>query len=297
MAAAPSLAAQAAQAAAEGQSLYNSDVANANNYKSQYNNYVDAANAAQGNVQNYSQEMQGDYNPNTGTGNAGSTYNYELGTQENELGYDPNQMAAATGNLNQATGALSAYSDFANTAASKFGQNAGGFAAANSGALSNLNNNIASNQNIVTGMQNKFNAAQTGANQFTGNVIQGENTTLGALQDVFTNASNQRDQAAQMMQFYSQLASTQGGLNSQEQASYASAAAAYAQAQQAIAQSKLLQQQFQHQQDLYNDQASQAAASNAAANGMELSTSSANRALSQALNSGQKTIAYQGVSF
>lgn len=293
----PSIQAQAAQAAAQGQQLYNSDVANANNYKSQYDNYVGATNDAQNNVKSYSTAMQGAYDPTKGTGNAGSTYNYELGQQEGQLGYDPNQMAAATGNLNQATGALSAYSDFANTAASKFGQNAGGFAAANAGALGSLNNNISSNQNIVTGMQNKFNAAQTGANQFTGNVIQGENTTLGALQDVYTNASNQRDQAAQMMQFYGTLAQQQGGLNSQEQASYASAVSAYASAQQAIAQSKLLTQQYQHQQQLYNDQQSQANAANAAANGMELSTSSANKELSGALASGAPTLAYKGVSF
>jgi hypothetical protein len=156
--------------------------------------------------------------------------------------------------LNQATGALSAYSDFANTAASKWGMNAGGFAAANAGALSGLNNNIASNQGVVNSLSDLYKTAQTGANQFTGQVIQGQHETLGGLQQVFTNATNQRDSAANMMQFYDELAQKQGGLNAQQQQYYAQAVQSYAQASQAQAQAALLQQQLNRTAELFKTQ-------------------------------------------
>jgi len=229
------LAAQAAQAAAQG----NAQLANYNNlagnYSNQYNSYQQQADAANKNVADYTDYMKG-------AGSAGNQYNTALTSQLGNLGYDQNQMTAARGNLNQATGALSAYSDFANTAASKWGMNAGGFAAANAGALSGLNNNIASNQGVVNGLSDLYKTAQTGANQFTGQVIQGEHETLGGLQTVFTNATNQRDSAGSMMNFYNDLAQKQGGLNAQQQQYYAQAQQAYAQATQALAQANALAQ-------------------------------------------------------
>lgn len=226
------LAAQANQAAAQGNQMLAQDQANASQYKTQYGQYQAQADAANKNVENYSQYMQGE-------GSAGNQYTGQLNTQLGQLGYDPNQMAAARGNLNQATGAMSAYSDFANTAASKFGMNAGSFAAANSNALGSLNNNIASNQQVVTGLNNLYTTAQTGANQYTGNVIQGQHETLAGLQDVFSNAASQRDSASSMMNFYNDLAQKQGGLNAQQQQYYAQAQQAYASANAALAQAGL----------------------------------------------------------
>jgi hypothetical protein len=171
-------------------------------------------------------------------------------------------MTAARANLNQATGALSAYSDFANQAASKWGMNAGGFAAANAGALGSLNNNITSNQGVVSGLSDLYKTAQTGANQFTGQVISGEHETLGGLQQVFSNAANQRDSAASMMNFYDDLASKQGGLNAQQQQYYGQAKQAYAAAQAAMAQASLFgaqaaqtQQQIKQGNDYMNSSA------------------------------------------
>jgi hypothetical protein len=226
----------AQQAATQGQQMLNSDLGNQSQYKSQYQNYVNQANAANQNVKNYTDYMQG-------AGSAGNQYGGELTKQLGDLGYNTDEMNSARGNLNHAMGAESAYNDFANTAASKFGMNAGGFAAANSGALGGLNNNIASNQSVVNNLEDLYKTAQTGANQFTGNVVQGEQNTLGGLQDVYTNASSSRDQAASMMNFYGQLAQQQGGLNAQQQQSFAQAKQLYAAAQQAIAQSAWLMSQ------------------------------------------------------
>jgi hypothetical protein len=224
------LAQQAAQSAAQGQQMLTNDQANQTNYQGQYNNDVNTANSAQQQVKSYTDYM-------AGAGSAGNQYTGELSTQLNQLGYDPAQMTAARSNLNQATGAESAYSDFANTAASKFGLNAGGFAAANANALGSLNNNIASNQQVANGLQSLYTTAQTGANQYAGQQVQGEANTLGGYQSVYTDAANQRDSALSMAQFYGTLAQTQGLDNPQQQQSYAAA-------QQAMAQANQIQQQI-----------------------------------------------------
>lgn len=222
----------AAQSAAQGNQQLADYKAKATDARGQYNTYQAQADAANKNVSNYTDYMKNE-------GSAGNQYHTEQAKQLGDLGYDENQMTAARGNLNQATGALSAYSDFANTAASKWGLNAGGFAAANAGALGGLNNNIASNQGVVNGLTDLYKTAQTGANQFTGQVIQGEQTTMAGLQQVFSNAASQRDSAASMMNFYDDLASKQGGLNAQQQQYYGQAKQAYASAQAAMAQAGL----------------------------------------------------------
>lgn len=242
--AATDIATLAANAATQGQQMLASDQNNAATYKGQYNQYQQAADAAQKGVSDYT-----DYMKNAGS--AGNQYDTAFDTQKKELGYDPAQMTAARGNLNQSTGALSAYSDFANTAASKWGMNAGGFAAANAGALGSLNNNVASNQNVVNGLHDIYKTAQTGANQKTGLVISGEHETLGGLQGVYNNAANQRDSAGQMMQFFENLAGTQGGLNAQQQQYYAAAKASYAAASASAAQAAYLASQT-HGQDMAN---------------------------------------------
>jgi hypothetical protein len=256
------LAAQASQAAAQGNAQLADYNTKAADYSGQYNQYQQQADAANKNVASYTDYMKNE-------GSAGNQYKGALTSQLGDLGYNQDQMTAARGNLNQATGALSAYSDFANTAASKWGMNAGGFAAANAGALSGLNNNIASNQGVVNGLSDLYKTAQTGANQFTGNVIQGEQNTLGGLQTVFTNATNQRDSAGSMMNFYNDLAQKQGGLNAQQQQYYAQAQQAYAQATQALAQANLFsqqaalsQQQLDRTNQLYTNQDQAAAAKN-----------------------------------
>lgn len=246
--------AQAAQSAAQGQQMLNDYRAKAADYSSQYKNYQGQADQANTNVNNYTNYMQNE-------GSAGNQYNTEFDKQKTELGYDPAQMTQARNNLTQAQGAMSAYSDFANSAASKWGMNAGGFAAANAGALGSLNNNIASNQSVVNSLSDLYKTAQTGANQFTGQVIQGEHETLAGLQQVFSNAASQRDSAASMMNFYDDLASKQGGLNAQQQQYYAQAVQAYAQASYAQAQAAQIQQQI----DMANKAAAQAQAAKTAA--------------------------------
>src|SRR5260221_206038 len=135
----PNLTAQANQAAAQGQQQltnYNNQAASSTG---DYNTYKGQADAANNAVQQQAQYMQG-------AGSGMNQYNTALQSQLTQQGYNPSQMTAARNNLNQSQGALSAYSDFANTGAAKFGLNAGGFAAANAGALGNINSNISAQQ-------------------------------------------------------------------------------------------------------------------------------------------------------
>lgn len=251
----PNLAAQASQAAAQGQQQLSNYNAQAGQSKNDYGTYQAQTDAANNAVKQQAQYMQGE-------GSGMNQYNTALQSQLTAQGYDPAQMTAARNNLNQQQGALSAYSDFANTGAAKFGLNAGGFAAANAGTLGSLNNNIASQQGVVNGLGDIYGRAQAGANQAAGHQVQSEQNALGGLQDVYANAANQRDQAASMMNFYNDLAQKQGGMNAQQQQNYAQAQQAYAAASQATAQAALLaqqtnlaNQQFTHQADLYTNAA------------------------------------------
>jgi hypothetical protein len=254
------IAAQAAQAAAQGQQQLQDYKNKASTSQSQFNDFNNQATAANQKVSNYTDYMQGE-------GSAANVYHGEQDKQLGELGYKPEEMTAARANLNQATGALSAYSDFANTSASKWGMNAGGFAAANAGAMQGINNNIAANQGVVSSLSDLYKTAQTGANQFTGNVVAGQHETLAGLKTVFDNAKSQADSARSMMNFYDDLAQKQGGMNAQQQQFYAQAQQAYAQATAAQAQASLYaqqaalaKQQYTHQEDLFSNEAAQRAA-------------------------------------
>jgi hypothetical protein len=292
----PTLAAQASQAAAQGQQQltnYNNQAADS---KANYGAYQGQADAANNAVNSYTQGMQGSYDPNTGNGNAGSAYTYGLDQQLGKLSYDPNQMAAASTNLNQANGAASAYSDFANTGAAKFGLNAGGFAAANAGAMGQINNNIAAQQGVVGQLMDKYKTAQTGANQFAGLAVQGQHETLAGLQDVYTNAANSRDQAASMMNFYNNLAQQQGGMNAQQQQAYATAQQQYAAASQASAQAGYILSQTtgQNLQNQSNQAKLAASASSAQAKAQQTANAQAeqaykNQGLTKAATTGNAT--------
>jgi hypothetical protein len=78
---------------------------------------------------------------------------------------------------------------------------------------------------------------------------------MAGLQNVFANASSQRDSAGSMMNFYDKLASDQGGLNAQQQQSYAAAKAAYAAASASMAQAAQISQQIQQGKDYMNSPA------------------------------------------
>jgi len=226
----------------------------ANNFAGQYSNYQGQANAANQNIQNQNAYMQG-------AGSANNLYNNAFDQQSLKSGYNLGNMQSAQNNLAQAQGSQSAYNDFADTAASKWGLNAGGFAAANAGATQGLNNNIQSAGAAVAKQQQNFQNAQTGANQQTGLNLQQQSMQLQGYKNAFDSAYQQQQQSQSTMLAYQKMAQDQGGLTAQQVQGYqqskalsAQANASLASAQASIAQAKLSTSQASYQ-DISNQQA------------------------------------------
>lgn len=205
--------------------------AKSNAYGADYSSYQNQANQAQGDIQNFNKYMAGE-------GSASNLYNKALTSQQGQTGYDANQMKQSMSNLSQAQGSLSAYNDFANTAASKWGMNAGGLVAANQGAQGSINNNIAAASQGFQNQQKAYELAQTGANQEAGLGVQQQQTQLAGYKNVYDNAFAQQSKAQENMQAYAKLAQDQGGLTAQQQQAYAQSSALMIQANAAMKQAQ-----------------------------------------------------------
>lgn len=199
----------------------------ATNYSNDYNNYKGQADTANQNVSNFN-----DYMKNAGS--ASNLYNTAFGDQATKAGFNQNTMDQAQANVSQASGAQSAYNDFANTAASKWGMNAGALAASNASAQSSLNNNIAAAGTTLGTQQKAFDQAQNGANQVAGLGVQQQQTQMAGLQNVYNNALSQQKQAYDSMQSYEQLYQQQGGLTAQQVQLFGSTASLLKQADAAV---------------------------------------------------------------
>ena len=214
----------------------------ANDYSNQYNTYRGQADTARGNIDSFNQYMQG-------AGSAANLYKQAFDQNSAKAGYSQDALTQAQNNVQQAQGAQSAYNDYANTAASKWGMNAGALAASNSQAQSSLNNNIAAASTTLGNQQKAYELAQNQASTQSGQGIQQQQTQLAGYKEAFDTASQQMASAKDNMQFYQSLAQKQGGLNADMYNAYqtsktnyqkamADAAAAYAQAQLSISQAR-----------------------------------------------------------
>lgn len=231
-----SLQAQANQAAAQGQQQLAQYQGQAAQYKGQYDtNSAQAAQANQ-NLQDYTKQMQGAYDPSTGVGNATSMYNYMLGQANQAQGFDPNSLATATQNLTRTQNALSNVQNASQSSTGGYGLS-GSQLGAFYGSLSQpLAQAGQAQSNAVGNLQQLYQNSLTQANQGTSLGLQGEQVTSGNLNQIYQNAQNQTAQALNQMQFYSQLAQQQGGLNAQQQQNYASAVSSLQNAQAAMQQ-------------------------------------------------------------
>lgn len=218
----------------QGQSMVNTDLSNASNYGNQFNTAQSQANQANANLQNYTQQMQGAYDPNTGVGNAESMYNYNLNQGEQNQGFDPRSLATATQNLTQTQNALNNVNNASQSSTGGYGLS-GSQLGQYYGSLSQPLQQAAQSQNTSVGnLQQLYQNALQQGQQATTLGVSGEQATSSNLNQVYQNAQAQAAQFAQQMQFYSQLASTQGGLNSQQEAAYGNTVAGYQQAQAAM---------------------------------------------------------------
>ena len=155
-------------------------------------------------------------------------------------GFDPKALATATQNLTQSQNAQAALNQASQSSTGGYGLSGAQLGSFYQSQAAPLSNQVNAQSTAVGNLTGLANTAQTQANQFAGAGLQGEQVTSKSLNDVFTNAKAQSDQALQNMQFYSQLAQTQGGLNASNQKAYDDARNAYQQGQAAIAQAGIV---------------------------------------------------------
>jgi hypothetical protein len=93
--------------------------------------------------------------------------------------------------------------------------------------------------NQLTNYNNQLGTLTGAAGNATTNQVQSEQNAATTLQSSLAGYQQQAAQAMSQVQFFNQLASTQGGLNATQQASYASAVQALAGAQASLAQAGL----------------------------------------------------------
>lgn len=243
-----SIAQQAQQAAQQGQQLLSQDKSEAATAKGQYNTYSSQATSANKNLQSEAAYMQG-------AGSGQNVYNSELGTLEDQSGYNPQQLGDANKSLFGLTGALNSTNAQFNTAGGvgAYGVSAPALASYESSILNPLQTGVNTANSEVGALNTELGTMETGANQATSSQVQGEQNTVTALIQAAQNYQAQAASALQNMQFYSQLAQQQGGLNAQQQQLYAASEQAYAAATASEAQAGLYakqaaQVQLQNQQ-------------------------------------------------
>lgn len=231
----PNIAAQANQAAQQGQALLSDYQNKSASAQGQYNSFTDQATQANKQLQDQTAFMQGE-------GSATNLYNTKQKSLEQETGFNPMQMQDANKTLFGLTGALTSAANQFSTpgGVGAYGMSAPALAGYQGSILQPLQAGV-SNANTQVGVLNtQLQNILTGAGQYAATGVQGEQVVVDSLNKAVVNYQNQAAGALQNMQFYSDLASKQGGLNAQQAQNYAAAQQAYASAQQAIAQAGLL---------------------------------------------------------
>lgn len=230
------IAAQANQAAQQGQQQYQGDTASASAASTQNASDRAAATAANANLQGYTGYMQG-------AGSGTNLYNSGLTSAEQAEGFNPNSLATATSNLTKSQNALGALTNASQSSTGGYGLSGAQLGGYYSTAAAPLSSTVGYQSNAVGNLTNLLTAAQTQASQYAGVGVTGEQATSAGLNQVFQNAQTQSAQSLQNLQFYSQLAQTQGQLNAEQTQAYNTALQSYQQAQLAIAQAGLASSQ------------------------------------------------------
>lgn len=210
----------------QGQDLFNSDTAQVNQSTNAYNTAQAGANTAQGDLQNFTKNMQ------SGT----DMYNKALGTANANSGYNVNDLNNAQGQVSQLTGVLGGLPRAVQASNANYGATAGNVASQLSTEGANLNQSLGlANQNAANQIA-KMQGGLTGAQASTSSGLQGQQQQLQGYTSTAQNAVSVMDQARQTMASWAQIAQQQGGLNAQQAASAAASQQSFAAAQQAYAQ-------------------------------------------------------------
>jgi hypothetical protein len=219
----------AAQSYAQGNQMLAEDQSKAQQYTADYGKYQGQADTANQNLQQYT-----DYIKNAG--NPQNLYNTELTKAQGVVGYDPGALGAATQNLIRTQNALNASQQASQNSTGGFGMSGAQLGNYYAQQQAPLSAQLQNQNSSVAGLTNLYQQTLTQGQQGAALGFQGEQLTSQNLAQIFTNAKDQAAQALSNMQFYSQLASSQGGLNAQQQQYYATAVSSLKSAQAAMIQ-------------------------------------------------------------
>lgn len=228
------LTAAAQQANTQGQQLLSQDQANSSQSQGQYSNYSNQANQAAQQAQAQAQYMQG-------AGSGQNIYNTQLQQQEQAANFNPAQLQSANQNLFGLSGALNGVNQQFNSAGAFGGANGltgSQIGSYESSILNPLQAGVSNANTQVGTLNSELGNLGTLANQATTSGVQTEQGALTGFTQAAAAYQTQAAAALQNMQFYSQLAQQQGGLNAQQQQSYATAIQGYTQAAAAMKQAQ-----------------------------------------------------------
>lgn len=193
-----------------------------------------------------SQQLQGQYgqsvtgandaktaatNASNAIENGGTLYGQNLANQEQQTGFNPQDLTTANKNLT----AIQNQVAFAPTAAQQtgnyYGTTAGGTTNIYSGLMGNLNPGLTNATNSVGNLTNEYGQLTNAANQQAGLTVQSEQNKASDLNAVYSNAVQQMQTAGQTMTAIEAQAQNQGAITAQAATAYQNAYSQYVSAQ------------------------------------------------------------------
>jgi hypothetical protein len=231
----------------QGAQMQAEDTAKANQYQGQYGADVASYNTANQAAQTAQEQYQ---SYNASMVDPQDLYNQAMTKAQGIVGYDPGALGVATQNLIRTQNAMNASQQASQSATGGYGLSGAQLGNYYASQQAPIAAQLQNQNTAVTGLTNLYQQTLTQAQQQAGLGFQGEQLksqnyyqAVQTATGLATQAQQQAAQSLSMMQLYSQLASTQGGLNSTNAANYAAAKKAYADAQSAYAMAGMLAQE------------------------------------------------------
>lgn len=211
----------------QGQQLQNMYNTQSGQAQGQYNSSVAGANNAQGQLQNYTNQIA--------STNYGNVYGQDLSQAQNMYGFNPQDLLKANQNLATTQTTLANLPQAIQQQGNGYGTLAGSEASNYANQAGNLNTTLAGQGNAVNAYQSVLAATQQQANQQTTQQLAGQQQALGGYQSAAQNATSIMQQSQLAMNNIETLAQQQGGATASQVAAYQNAYSQYISAQAAAA--------------------------------------------------------------
>lgn len=187
----------------------------------QYGQSVNNANSAQTNATNAANSVE----------NGGQLYGQNLATQEQQTGFNPQDLTTANKNLTAIQNQVAYAPTAAQQTGNYYGTTAGGTSNIYSGLMQNLNPGLTNATNSVGNLTNEYGQLTNAANQQAGLTVQSEQNKASDLASVYANAVSQMQAAGSTMSNIENLQQQQGFITAQTAAQYQNAYSNYISAQ------------------------------------------------------------------